>query len=252
MADFADFYDAELALYNAQFRTAAAVERSDRVLDIGCGAGQTTRDAARAASTGHAHGVDVSATMLAIARRRSDEEGLANSTFEEADAQTCPFAPAKFDLCISRFGIMLFCDPPAAFANIAQALRPGGRFAFLVWQGLDRNEWATAIQGAVDPESIGAAGKAFSLGEVLRTSELLEAAGFKAIAFSEINEPVFYGPDVETALATIQTFENVAQALARPGASADIQARLRQMLEAHKTHHGIQFDSRAWMITGRR
>ena len=252
--NFADFYDAELARHNTHFRVAAAVGQSDHVLDIGCGAGQTTRDAARAAAAGRAHGIDLSATMLEIARRRSAEAGLSNVTFEVADAQSHVFAEAAFDLCISRFGVMFFADPAAAFANVARAVRPGGRFVFMVWQDRDRNEWATAIQAALDPNSTApvVAGKAFSLSEPSVASRLLEAAGFTGIEFSEIDEPVFYGPDPETALATIQTFDNVKTALDRPGGAADIRARLLDMLRAHQTRHGIQFASRAWLIAGRR
>lgn len=252
--NFADFYDAELARHNAHFRVAAAVGRSDHVLDIGCGAGQTTRDAARAAEEGRAHGIDLSVTMVEIARRRCADDGVANATFEVADAQSYAFQEAEFDLCISRFGVMFFADPAAAFANIARAVKPGGRFMFMVWQGRDRNEWATAIQQALDPETTAPvpAAKAFSLGDPSATVALLETAGFTAIEFSDINEPVYYGPDPETALATIQTFENVKNALDRPAAAAEIHARLLAMLRAHRTPQGVQFDSRAWLITGRR
>lgn len=250
----ADFYDAELELYNTHFSAAAAVGRSDRVLDIGCGAGQTTRDAARAAEAGRAHGIDVSATMLEIARHRSADEGLPNATFEVGDAQNHGFRAAEFDLCISRFGVMFFADPALAFANIANALRPGGRFAFMAWQGRDRNEWATAIHAALDQgsDSPPTAGKAFSLSDPSAATALLERAGFKAIEFAEIKEPVFYGPDAETALATIATFENVANALNGSRSGFKTQERLLDMLQAHQTADGIQFNSAAWMITGRR
>ena len=119
-------------------------------------------------------------------------------------------------------------------------------------KGGDRNEWATAIHEALNPNSTRpvAASKAFSLSEPSVTSGLLETAGFTAIEFREINEPVFYGPNPETALATVQTFENVEKALNRPVETAEIRARLLDMLEAHQTPHGIQFDSRAWLITG--
>lgn len=251
--NLADFYDAELALHNAHLRAAAAIGRSDRVLDIGCGAGQTTRDAARAADKGRAHGIDLSATMLEVARRRSAEQGLSNATFELANAQSHCFAEAEFDLCISRFGVMFFNDPAAAFANIAGAIRPGGRFAYMVWQGRDRNEWATAMHEALAPASTGptAASKAFSLSDPAVTSGLLATAGFTAIEFTEINEPVFYGPDPETALATLETFENVASALDRPDPT-EIRARLLDMLRAHQTRHGVQFDARAWIVSGHR
>ncbi|MBY3599426.1 class I SAM-dependent methyltransferase, partial [Rhizobium bangladeshense] len=118
--DLADFYDAELARYNWQLRDAANVGTADRVLDIGCGAGQTTREAARAATRGQAVGVDSSAEMLEIARRRSAAEGLRNAAFEQGDAEVHAFPAASFDLCISRFGVMFFADPAAAFANIGR------------------------------------------------------------------------------------------------------------------------------------
>jgi ubiquinone/menaquinone biosynthesis C-methylase UbiE len=139
-----DFYDAELRLHNQHLRAAANVQPHDLVLDIGCGTGQTTREAARAAIDGNALGIDLSAPMLERARRLSDDEGLSNVTYEQADAQIHPFPSAHFDLCISRFGAMFFSDPAAAFTNIGQAVRSGARLVLLVWQDHDRNEWATA------------------------------------------------------------------------------------------------------------
>ena len=126
-------YDAELRRHTAHFFAAAKVGAGDRVLDIGCGTGQTTREAARAAVDGVAVGVDISEVMLEQARRISDDEELSNISFELADAQVNPFPPTSFDLCISRFGVMFFADPVAAFTNIARALRPGGRLAG--WSG---------------------------------------------------------------------------------------------------------------------
>ena len=96
---------------------------TDRVLDIGCGAGQTTRDAARAASSGSVLGVDISEQMLERARRLTLEAGLRNITYELGDAQVHRFQPAYFDVLISRFGTMFFADLVAAFANLAHASR---------------------------------------------------------------------------------------------------------------------------------
>ena len=121
----------------------------DRVLDIGCGTGQTTRDAARAAVAGSALGIDLSAQMLDHARRLSREEGLANVSFLQADAQVHPFPAASFEVGISRFGTMFFADPVTAFGNIGHALTRGGRLVLMVWQARDRNEWTTAIREAL-------------------------------------------------------------------------------------------------------
>jgi ubiquinone/menaquinone biosynthesis C-methylase UbiE len=107
MSDLFD-YDAELRLHNEHLRAAARVGPRDCVLDIGCGTGQSTRDAAHAAVSGSAVGVDVSAPMLERARQLSDEQGLANISYQLADAQVHRFPPTRFDLCISRFGTMFF------------------------------------------------------------------------------------------------------------------------------------------------
>ena len=136
-------YDAELSRYNVRLRAAAGVRPADRVLDIGCGTGQTTRDAARAATSGSALGVDLSRPMVDRARQLSEEEGIPNVDFELADAQVHPFAPRDFTVGLSRFGTMFFADPVAAFTNIGRALRPGARLVQLVWQAYDRQEWTS-------------------------------------------------------------------------------------------------------------
>jgi len=151
----AALFDEEVRPYNERFRAAARVRPGDRVLDIGCGTGQSTREAARAAVGGSVLGVDLSAQAVELARRLSEQEGLRNVTFRQADAQVHRFPPRHFDLCISRFGTMFFADPVAAFANTGTALRPGGRLVILVWQGRDRNEWSTAIRQAIgDPDAV--------------------------------------------------------------------------------------------------
>jgi len=119
-------FDRAVAAYHERFLAAAVIGCADRVLDIGCGTGQTTRDAARAAADGVALGVDLSGQMIALARRLAAGQGIANARFEQADAQIHPFPAASFDVAISRTGTMFFADPAAAFANIARALRPGG------------------------------------------------------------------------------------------------------------------------------
>jgi ubiquinone/menaquinone biosynthesis C-methylase UbiE len=107
--------------------------------------GQTTREAARAAATGSAVGIDISAASLARARRVARAEGLRNVSFVQADAQIHRFRPGRFDLAISRFGTMFFADPVAAFSNVGRALRPGARLVQLVWQPRGRHEWDAVI-----------------------------------------------------------------------------------------------------------
>src|SRR3954466_6796383 len=167
-------YDAELRLHNELFRAAARVGSRDRVLDIGCGTGLSTREAARAAVTGSAVGVDISAPMLERARKLSVDEGLANVTFEQADAEVHCFPATAFDLCISRFGTMFFADPVAAFTNIGRALRPEARLVMLVWQERDRNEWATAMRETLTAATAPAGGpNAFALADPTVTEGIL-------------------------------------------------------------------------------
>jgi SAM-dependent methyltransferase len=244
--DRAAFYDAELRAHDRHFHAALQVSPRDRVLDIGCGAGQSTRQAARAAVEGSAVGVDVSEEMLQVARRRSADEGLRNVVFERGDAQVQAFPAAHFDLCISRFGAMFFADPVAAFSNIGRAMRPEGRLVLLVWQGRDQNEWATAIQGALALDlPLANAPSAFSLGDRAETTRILTAAGFVSIDFAEVHEPVFYGPDVDAAHEAIVELFLPKDA---PGDAKTAQ-RLRALLEAHLTDDGVLFDSRAWIVT---
>lgn len=251
-------YDAELRLHNEHFRATARVGSRDRVLDIGCGTGQTTREAARAAVAGSVLGVDVSAPMLERARRLSDDQALTNVTYQQADAQVHPFPPERFDLCISRFGTMFFADPLAAFTNIGRALRPAARLVLLVWQDRDRNEWATlrrSLTAATDtPNPLPSGPDGFSLADPGSTEGILTAAGFTDVQFTDVHEPVYYGPDTATALDSVLRLLKFQDLLADLDAATAEQARtrLRATLAAHDTGGGVYFDSRAWIVTARR
>lgn len=251
-------YDAELRRHNEALRSAVGVQPHDHVLDIGCGTGQTTREAARTAQAGSALGVDVSATAIERARESARAEGLRNVTFEHADAQVHRFPQDHFDLAISRFGTMFFDDPVAAFANISRALRPARRLAMMVWQAHERNEWSVAIhQSLTAEESVLAPPKGpdpFSLANPPTVREILEAAGFTGVAFTEVHEPVYYGPDVTAALNWVRGFAYTREVLNQldPAAAALAMGRLRDTLAAHLTDDGIWFGSAAWIITADR
>jgi SAM-dependent methyltransferase len=224
------------------------------VLDIGCGAGQTTRDAARSAPAGTALGVDLSTSMLDRARRLSEKRGVRNVSFEQADAQVHPFAPGGFTLGISRFGTMFFTDPVAAFANIGRSLRPRSRLVQLVWQAADRQEWVVAIRQALAGGRMmpaGPRGGAFSLADPTVTAGVLTAAGFTAVEITEVREPVYYGPDAAGARDALFDLGMVQALTAHLDARATARAheRLLATLDAHDTSEGVWFDSRAWLVT---
>jgi SAM-dependent methyltransferase len=252
-------YDAELRRHNEALRRACGIRSRDRVLDIGCGSGQTTRQAARTAAAGSALGVDVSASAIERARELARAEGLGNVAFECADAQACRFPAERFDVAVSRFGTMFFADPGAAFANVGRALRPGGRLVMMVWQAAERNEWDVTIrrslQAAEEPAALPWGGAdPFSLADPPAVTGILRAAGFAGVAFTDVREPVYYGPDVAAALDWVRRFACTREALRRldPAAAARTLERLRDALAAHSTDNGIWFNSRAWIVTARR
>lgn len=241
-------YDAELRLHTEVLRRAWAIVVTDRVLDIGCGTGQTTRDAGRAASEGSALGIDISAPMIARARERAAAEKLRNVRFDHGDAQVHSFPAQSFDVAISRFGTMFFADPVAAFRNIRAALNPNGRLVMMVWQSHEANEWSVAIQqGPVQPSD------AFSLADPSRVAAILDAAGFAQPEFQDVREPVYYGDSVDAAFDWVGGFRDTRAQLQSLDVAAAERARerLRKTLAQHQREHGIWFDSRAWIVTAR-
>ncbi|MFI5393684.1 MAG: class I SAM-dependent methyltransferase [Myxococcota bacterium] len=252
-------YDTELRLLNDALRNTYEIGPTDRVLDIGCGGGQTTRDAARLAYDGSALGVDISKEMIERAQRLADAEGLHNITFEHADAQDHRFPPQRFDLAISRFGTMFFRDPVVAFTHIGTGLRHDGRLLIMVWQAHERNEWSVAIQRALT----GSAGSTvptpegldhFSLADPAKVRRILEAAGFTDVALTDVRRPMYFGQDVADAFGWIGGFastKGVVDAL-DPASREVALERLRETLVANAREDGVWFDSRAWIVKGRR
>lgn len=240
-------FDEEIRPHYEQFRAAADIGADDRVLDIGCGTGESTRDAARAASNGSVFAVDVSEPFLHLARELST--GLTNITYELADAQTHPFPPATFDVCISRFGTMFFQDPVAAFGNIGRAVRPGGRLVLLVWQSRELNEWATAVTEALAPGAPAPADGPFSLGDPSTVDDILREAGFGKASFTDVHDPVYYGPDVDTAYELVRGLSEPTKLVAESPDPDRALERLRALMSAHRAENGVYFGSRAWIVT---
>jgi len=151
---------------------------------------------------------------------------------------------------------MFFEDPVAAFANITRALRPAGRLVMMVWQPHERNEWDVAIHRSLaGPQAPAAAGPdPFSLADPPTVKRILGAAGLADITFTDVHEPVYYGPDVAAALDWVRGFTCTSEVLNRLDSAAAARAigRLRETLSAHLSDDGVWFDSRAWIITARR
>ncbi len=239
---------------------AARPAPGERVLDVGCGCGGTTFDLARAAGkTGHVLGVDISAPMVARARERAAAEGFGNVAFAEADAATLT-APQPFDLLFSRLGVMFFEDPRLAFTNLARALRPGGRVAFVCWRALDLNDWATVPLAAAvtlvpppPPAPPGAPGP-FAFADAERTLEILRGAGFEDARAAVRDVPLHVG-HLEDA-TDFATRMGPASRLLKT-APPDVQARGREAIrEALRPHaskeNGVVLRAAQWVVTAAR
>ncbi len=251
----ADRLDRAVARYDAAFLAAADLRPGDRVLDIGCGTGRTTREAAR--RTGSALGVDLSSAMLDVARRRAADEGVAGVRFEQADAQVAAFPPAAFDVAISRTGAMFFADPVAALANVGRALVPGGRLVLLVWQAAGANEWITEITTALAagrplPVPPPGAPGPFSLADPARIREVLTAAGHRQVEVEGLAEPEWWGADADEALGFALGLAGGMLDGLDPAARDAAVADLRRRFEAHTGPGGVELGSAAWLVTARR
>lgn len=258
-AEHAERYEATGHRQWERFAATGLIAAADAVLDIGCGTGRATRDAARLASSGSALGVDLSARMLERARELAAAEGVTNAHFLQADAQVHPFAAGAFDVAMSSFGAMFFADPVAAFANVAKALRGGGGLGMLVWRELGRNEWVTAVRAALAmgrqlPEPPPGAPGPFQLANGDDVRRILADAGFVAVELESVDDPVYLGANVDDAFAFVRTMGMVlglTQDLDEPTRRQALE-RLYDALAAYETEKGVLLGASAWLVTARR
>jgi SAM-dependent methyltransferase len=220
------------------------------VLDVGCGAGSTTEQIAHTVGpTGTVLGLDISEPLLSVARNRC--AALSQVTFLRADAQVHPFATECFDVLMSRFGVMFFSDPFAAFANLLKALRPGGKLHFVCWASADKNQWFTVplnvvmeFLGPPEPVPPRAPGPlAFSDRDYVL--EILSAAGFRNIQIESV-ETTIVSPDspekqAELYLRMGPASRLVAAKLPGPEVMNAITAKLTAELRHYANRDGIAF-----------
>jgi len=217
--------DANMAAIGDAVLAFAHAKPGMAVLDVGCGTGFTSLALARAGAK--VTGLDISKPMLALARERAVQAGLSIS-FIEADASVYPFAP-QFDLIFSRFGVMFFDAPVAAFANMRKALKPGGRIAFVCWRTPPENPWASAPlmaakpflpeQPPPDPLAPGP----FAFADPRRLEDILVQSGFSDIHIEKLDSVMTMGSDLD--LAASQTLQ--IGPLSRAVGDADDAARTR-------------------------
>jgi ubiquinone/menaquinone biosynthesis C-methylase UbiE len=249
-------YERLLGVFDTILVEAGDVGTDDRVLDVGCGTGATTRALAARAVHGSVLGLDLSGAMLSVAREAARREGLSNVEFVQGDAQVYPFDASSFDVVVSRMGCMFFGDPAQAFANVRRALRPGGRIALIVWQEVAANQWITAIDTALGEASSEDDADAptdyapgpFSLADPALCASLLEGAGFDDVSVEALRIPLAFGT-----VADAQTFlETWIDDDVDDDGRARAMATLHELLTENATADGVLLPSATWLLTGRR
>jgi SAM-dependent methyltransferase len=227
-----------------------------RILDIGCGCGHTSFAlAARVGPSGAVLGVDISAPMLAVARQRVPASDSAAPGFRLADAQAEDLGEAAFDAAFSRFGVMFFSDPVAAFANIRRALKPGGRLAFVCWRPLPANPWmhvpldaARPALPPLPPPEPNAPGP-FAFADPDRVRAILTAAGFGAVEIAPFDTRIGSGGLEETLALTFRVGPLGAALRENPDHADAVTNLVRPALAAYLTPEGVMMPAAVWIVS---
>ncbi len=258
-----DQLDRQLAQFGEAVMDALGVAPGQRALDVGCGCGDTTIALAkRVGPSGRARGVDISQPMLARARERAAEAGLANVRFDAADAQTHAFEPRSTDVVFSRFGVMFFADPTAAFTNLRGALADGGRVGFVCWQPLPENSWmrvpimAAAQHLTLPPPPAPGTPGPFSFADRDRVGGILAGAKLRDVAFTSFTPSLEVGGGgggLDDAVEFILQLGPMAAVLREAPASAlpKVTEAVREALAPYTTPRGVVMSSAAWIVTAR-
>jgi SAM-dependent methyltransferase len=250
--------EAQLAAFGRAALDRAAVSPGAHVIDVGCGAGATTIELGRRVGPeGKVLGLDVSAPLLEVAREAA--RGLAHVGFTHADASAAELPEGTFDLLFSRFGVMFFADPTAAFAHLRRALRSGGRLCFACWRGAEHNAWMTVPLMAVaehvpvaplDPEAPGP----LAFADDARVRRILEGAGFADVAFEAHDQPMNVGGEsLDEATSFFSQVGVAARAIREAPAEAAARAKvaLREALARHAGPNGVSLGGSVWIVTAR-
>jgi ubiquinone/menaquinone biosynthesis C-methylase UbiE len=242
--------------------SAIGISRGERILDIGCGCGETTIAAARAAggarhdSGGFAVGLDLSAPMLEVAYQLATQARVPNVSFLQADAQACPLREYSCDVVISSFGVMFFDDPAAAFTSIAQAVRPSGRLAFLCWQADIHNELLSIpIRAFRDHVQLPSSAVSDLFFDSQRVTRLLSATGWTDIRIDALSELAWIGADVPEVMKYVRgmpTIRALAASLDDKALAERVFAALADEYAGRQHGDGVWVQAAAWLVTAHR
>ena len=259
---FQEILSKGLTVFGRKAMLAAAFSSGERVLDIGCGCGDTSFDITRLiGDKGYVEGIDISNLMINEARRRDIIDFHYNINFKCADVQSQNFESMIYDVAYSRFGVMFFNDPVAAFSNIQQILQPDGRLAFVCWQPVTENQWVrlplevtanhVSLPTPPDPDEP----DAFSFGALYRVERILEMAGFVDISIEPFITKFNIGANLEEAV-TFLTHMGPASSVIE---SIDLDSKIRAQIVAdlfkviapYETDDGVNLEAATWVVTAK-
>jgi ubiquinone/menaquinone biosynthesis C-methylase UbiE len=242
---------------------ALEIEHGAKVLDVGCGWGDTAIELARKVGpTGSVLGLDCCDAFLQKGRKDAAQAGLKNVRFVAADVQTYRFEP-EYDFCFSRFGMMFFSNPVAAMRNVRRALKPGGSLMFIVWRALEENPWAAVPKRVMldflpppgdDAQTCGPG--PFSMASTEVVAAQLKAAGFADVGFRRIDGPVMVGTTLEQAMDFQFALGPAGEIFREAGDRAErrrpeIEAALRSALARYMQDGTVVMQSSSWTVTAR-
>ncbi|HLZ82816.1 MAG TPA: class I SAM-dependent methyltransferase [Caulobacteraceae bacterium] len=253
--------DRQLEVLGLEAMRVLAPATGERVLDVGCGCGETTLElSAHVGPSGAVVGVDISEPMLAVARRRNPPAGVVRPSFRNLDAQTADFRAADlghgaFDGVFSRFGVMFFADPVAAFANVRAALRPRGRLAFVCWRAFQDNPWMREPMAAaapllpplppVDPNAPGP----FAFADDARVRAILGDAGYSGVAIDPFDANIGGASLDETVKLTLQVGPLGRILREIPDMADAVVGAVRTAIQPYETAKGVLMPAAVWIVS---
>ena len=260
---FQESTDLNLRPFSEKTIAAANLLPGEAVLDIGCGCGDTSFEIARlTGETGRVFAIDISAPILRRARALAKSGSGKNVRFECGDAQTYNFNPGTFNLVFSRFGVMFFDDPVAAFTNLHTALKPGGRTAFICWQPLLENEWIKTSLDVVahylplpEPSGPDEPGP-MSFGDPARVKHILTASGFSNVNFESCDTAFTIGRNIDEAATFLMQLGPagavINQSEADDAVKENIAKEMCEALEPFTTKAGVTLGAATWIVTAQK
>ena len=231
-------------------------EKGEHIIDIGCGCGQTSLDlGSRVGAAGSVVGVDISKPMLEVARRRPRSAPNLRLTFELFDAQSDDLGHGRFDAAFSRFGVMFFSDPVAAFTNIRKSLKPSGRLVFVCWRPLSQNPWmrepldaALPLLPPIAPFDPIAPGP-FAFADAGRVQSILAEAGFGSVKVSPFDAAIG-GANLEQTLQLALNVGPLGAALREnPERAETVADAVRDLLSKYATPNGVLMPAAVWIVS---